>query len=470
MFAKKRRKKWPVVLTVFLALLLLVAGAAAYVATTLELEFDRQVDAEYTVQYGTDFEVPVLCAAVFSRLYPEFRYEVPVVQSGEIFTEKVGAYARSFTASFLWLDISQLMAVRVVDTQPPVITLKGTGIADGCTAYDDYDGDLTDQVTWSITENVLTYQVVDSSGNHAFCQRIIENDEMTPPELTLLGEKNVTLLLGQEYAEAGFTARDAMGKDITYKVSVSGQVDNRTIGEYVITYCVTDVFGSTVTAERIISVQAHPQPETQMPEGKVICLTFDDGPSSHTLRLLEILDKYGVKATFFVVDNEFSYLFEEIVERGHSIGVHTASHIYDEVYASEEAYFKDFMQVHQLIFDRTGVKTTLMRFPGGSSNSVSKFNPGIMTRLSAIVTDYGLQYFDWNVNAQDAVSADSAQQVYHNVICGIQKQNFSIVLQHDIYGYSVDAVEKIIQWGLDNGYTFMPLQPDSPTCHQQIQN
>ncbi len=470
MFAKKRRKKWPAVLAVILAFFLLIVGVAAYVATTLTLEFDRQVETEYTVEYGTEFEVPVLSATVSSLLYPEYKYEVPVVCSGEINLEKVGAYARSYGASFLWMDISRLMAVSVVDTQPPVITMNGTGIADGCTAYDDYDGDLTHKITWSITENVLTYQVVDSSGNHAFCQRIIESDELSPPELTLEGEEDITLLLGQEYVEPGFSAVDAMGKDITSEVFVSGEVDNRTKGDYTITYTVTDVFGCTVTRERSVSVQAHPQPQTEMPEGKVIYLTFDDGPSSHTMRLLEILDKYGVKATFFVVDNDFSYLLEDIVARGHSIGVHSASHVYEEIYASEEAFFADFAQVHQLIFEKTGAKTTLMRFPGGSSNSVSKFNPGIMTNLVQITEDYGLQYFDWNVNAQDAQSAKTAVQVYENVICGIQKQDLSIVLQHDIYGYSVDAVEQIIIWGMDNGYTFMPLQSNSPTCHQKVQN
>lgn len=470
MFAKRRRKKWPIVLAMLLAFFLMIAGVAAYVATTLTLEFDRQVEAEYTVEYGTEFEAPVFCATVSSSLFPQLKYEVSVVCNGEIHTEKVGAYARAYTASFLWLDISQLMAVRVVDTQPPVISLNGTGIADGCTAYDDYDGDLTDKVTWSITENVLTYQVSDSSGNHAFCQRIIESHELIPPVLTLAGEKKETLLLGREYVEAGFSAVDAMGKDITHKVSVAGAVDIHTKGEYTITYNVTDVFGSTATAERIITVQAYPQPEIVAPQGKVICLTFDDGPSSHTQRLLEILDKYDVKATFFVVDNDFSYLLEEIVERGHSIGVHSASHIYDEIYASEEAFFADFKQVHQLIADKTGVSTTLMRFPGGSSNSVSKFNPGIMTRLTAIATDYGLQYFDWNVNAQDAGDARTADEVYYNVICGVENRSFSIVLQHDIYDFSVDAVERIIVWGLENGYTFMPLQPNSPTCHQQVQN
>jgi len=93
-----------------------------------------------------------------------------------------------------------------------------------------------------------------------------------------------------------------------------------------------------------------------------------------------------------------------------------------------------------------------------------------MTRLSKIVTDYGLQYYDWSVNSVDAGGATSADQVFRNVINGISGNTYSIVLQHDIYGFSVDAVERIIQWGLDNGYQFLPLDPTSPKCHQTIVN
>ena len=112
-----------------------------------------------------------------------------------------------------------------------------------------------------------------------------------------------------------------------------------------------------------------------------------------------------------------------------------------------------------------------MRFPGGSSNGVSKkYNTGIMTRLTKDVTDMGYQYFDWNVLSGDAGETTDTEQVYENVIAGIQKHNVSIVLQHDIKGFSVDAVEKIIIWGLANGYTFLPLTPSSPTVHHTVNN
>jgi peptidoglycan/xylan/chitin deacetylase (PgdA/CDA1 family) len=178
-----------------------------------------------------------------------------------------------------------------------------------------------------------------------------------------------------------------------------------------------------------------------------------------------------VKATFFVTNTKYTDIIADIAAAGHAIGVHTASHIYRDIYANEEAFFADFKTIHDIIYEKTEIKTTLMRFPGGSSNRVSaSYNEGIMTRLTKIVTDYGLQYFDWNVNSLDAGGAKTAEQVYQNVISGIRGNPYSVVLQHDIHGFSVDAVERIIQWGLANGYTFLPLEPTSPSCHQKILN
>ena len=243
---------------------------------------------------------------------------------------------------------------------------------------------------------------------------------------------------------------------------------------------VNDIAESYTNAFRVINsddpipssekVETASQPETVVPEGKVVYLTFDDGPSKFTPKLLEILRKYDVKATFFVVNTKYVDLLPEMVAEGHVIGVHTESHEYQTIYSSEEAYFQDFKLMYDKVYELTGVQTTLMRFPGGSSNTVSSFNPGIMTRLSKLVTEYGLQYFDWNVDSMDATRAKTAKDVFEKVKAGLLTQNCSVVLQHDLYEFSVDAVEMIIQWGLENGYSFLPLEPSSPTCHQTIVN
>ena len=157
-------------------------------------------------------------------------------------------------------------------------------------------------------------------------------------------------------------------------------------------------------------------------------------------------------------------------KEGHSIGIHTMTHDYNAIYSSEEAFFKDLYGMQDIIYRETGIKTTLMRFPGGGSNLVSDFNEGIMTRLSKAVQDSGFQYFDWNVDSNDAGGARRRETVAGNVIDGIQKQPVSVVLQHDIHGFSVAAVEDIILWGLEQGYQFLPLTPSSPTMHHTVLN
>ena len=152
------------------------------------------------------------------------------------------------------------------------------------------------------------------------------------------------------------------------------------------------------------------------------------------------------------------------------MAVHTATHNYKSIYASEEAYFKDLKKMASIIEEIAGVKTTLIRFPGGSSNTVSRFNKGIMTRLTKSVRDLGYQYFDWNVDSNDAGGAKSAEEVAENVINGIKKYKTSIVLQHDTKSFSIDAVERIIQWGLENGYKFLPLDETSPGMHHGLNN
>ena len=200
-------------------------------------------------------------------------------------------------------------------------------------------------------------------------------------------------------------------------------------------------------------------------------MTFDDGPGKHTQRLLNVLAKYNVKATFFTVQGSYDYLMTTQAQAGHTVAIHSATHNYAKIYANEEAYFADLEAQQSLIEQYTGIRSTLVRFPGGSSNNVSaSYNKGIMTRLAKSLHSMGYQYFDWNVDSNDTGGAKTAQEVFENVINGVQKRRVSVVLQHDIYGFSVDAVEMIITWGLANGYTFLPMDATSPTAHHTIRN
>ena len=366
------------------------------------------------------------------------------------------------------------------DPEAPVITLKGdnpvwlekgqTYQEQGYTAYDNCDGDLTSKVDVIVGENGIVYRVSDAHGNVAEVTRQILYSDEVAPVITLLGDSVITMKIGTDYTEPGFIAADNRDGDLTTSVQVSGSVQKYLAATYTLTYTVRDASGNESSVERTVVVEPVGRVEPVYPEGKVIYLTFDDGPGPHTERLLEILAKYDVKATFFVVGTGAVSVLKDIAAQGHAIGIHAYSHDYKKIYASEDAYFADMLAMQQLIYDHTGIVTTLVRFPGGGSNTVSRFNPGIMSRLSKAVQDMGFQYFDWNVDSNDAGGAKDAETVAANVINGCAARRVSVVLQHDIKGYSVDAVEQIILWGLANGYTFLPMDTTSPTVHHGINN
>ncbi len=211
----------------------------------------------------------------------------------------------------------------------------------------------------------------------------------------------------------------------------------------------------------------------KVPSGaKIVYLTFDDGPGPYTSRLLDVLKKYNVKATFFVTCNRAQYrnVIARAYKEGHSIGAHSCSHDYAKVYKNDGAFFSELQGVQNVIKSATGSETRLFRFPGGSSNTVSKkYNKGIVSRAAKELGKRGYAYFDWNVSSGDAGGANNANAVYNNVVRNL-KGNYSVVLQHDIKSFSVDAVERIIQYGLKNGFTFKALDTSSPTAHHRISN
>jgi peptidoglycan/xylan/chitin deacetylase (PgdA/CDA1 family) len=436
-----------------------------------------------TLEYGTQYEEQGAEARFHGSLLFKDGWSVPVTISGEVDTSKIGTYTITYSAEkFRWkAAISRV--VNVQDTQPPVITLTedpdhytlpGEDYEEeGFTAIDDYDGDLTDQVVRTVRKDKgkVYYSVKDSSGNEAKVTRRIRYDDPIPPELTLLGDSEITIQAGKDYSEPGWTAEDNCDGDLTDEVTVEGSVDTYTAGTYELVYSVADSYNNVTKVTRTVVVEAVRQPDTVTPTGKIIYLTFDDGPGKYTQTLLDVLDKYNVKVTFFTVNTGYTSLIAKEAAAGHSIGIHSATHDYAQVYASKEAYFDDLNTMQAIIKKQTGSTTTLVRFPGGSSNLVSKkYCAGIMTTLAKALTDQGYQYFDWNVLSGDAGETTSTEQVFQNVINGVQKQDVSVVLQHDIQGFSVNAVEKIIVWGLANGYTFLPLDSTSPTAHQTIAN
>jgi peptidoglycan/xylan/chitin deacetylase (PgdA/CDA1 family) len=192
---------------------------------------------------------------------------------------------------------------------------------------------------------------------------------------------------------------------------------------------------------------------------KTIYLTFDDGPSSNTLEILDTLESYNVKATFFVIynDDEASKnMYREIVRRGHTIAIHSASHKYSEIYKSVENYLADFDKIYNQIVQVTGVKPDLFRFPGGSINP---YNVHIHQEIIAEMLRRGFTYHDWNVSAGDLASNATRGSVYASVVQNAKKHNKSIVLLHDRAdkNATVLALEDIIVDLQASGYFFAKL-------------
>lgn len=470
-------------------LLIIVAGillaAAAYYAISLRPEPPKATlqvvpsgDSILTIEYGQEYTDP---GAEATYTLPEETGSVEVVTSGHVDTGTLGSYYVKYLAQKEDSVATAYRRVDVVDTVAPVITLNGepnyeSGYGweyqeQGFTATDNHDGDITSLVRRQHTAESVIYTVTDASGNSATVSRWIACVDTTAPVLTLAGGEYYNHPAGIAYQDPGWTAVDNHDGDITGAVAASGWVDVLTPGDYIFTYTVTDSFGNTATLNRTVHVYPQPPIPEVIPEGNVIYLTFDDGPGPYTEQLLDVLARYNVKATFFVVNNSFSHLIKRIMDEGHTVGIHTTTHNFKQIYDDDAAFLTDLYTMQSIIRDVSGVETRLMRFPGGSSNTVSKkYSRGIMTRMTQKVIELGFQYFDWNVDSMDAGGANTADAVFWNVLDGVTKRQTSIVLQHDIKSYSVEAVERILNWGLSNGYAFLPLTTNSPGFHHNINN
>ncbi len=195
-----------------------------------------------------------------------------------------------------------------------------------------------------------------------------------------------------------------------------------------------------------------------------VYLTFDDGPSSNTGKILDILDDYNVKATFFVngrTDKHSIKMYKRIVNEGHTIGMHSYTHRYNQVYASREAFEKDFFRIRKLIYDTTGVKSVYYRFPGGSSNKVSNTN---ISDLISFLDKEKVTYFDWNVMSGDAVSNElKSSQIIENVMSDVIKYKTSVVLMHDAANKdsTVAALPALIQKLQKEGDLLLPIDKDT---------
>lgn len=204
---------------------------------------------------------------------------------------------------------------------------------------------------------------------------------------------------------------------------------------------------------------------------KTVYLTFDDGPSYLTEQFLDVLDQYGVKATFFVTNQspEYSYLIAEAYQRGHTIGMHTSSHSF-EIYKSEEDYFFDLQEIANVVHDQIGYVPCFIRFPGGSSNTRSRrYSEGIMAKLAEEVQARGYQYYDWNGECGDGEMLSAEEEVAIALDCSAEN---IIMLCHDgpLKEATLEALPGIIEGYQARGYVFAPIDRDTMVVHHEILN
>ncbi len=443
-----------------------------------KFEFKQSQNIE--LEYGQKYQEPGFKVTKFGKDYTK-----KVKIKNKINKNKLGTYDIIYEVKINGITYKKTRKIKLVDNEKPIITLTGNENVticpqvqyqeEGYKAIDNYDGDITNKVKITKKDNLITYSVKDTSNNETKITRTITSEDKSLPTITLKGSTNQTIYLGNTWKEPGYTAYDNCDNDITNNVVSSGVVNSNKLGSYKITYTVKDLSGNQTTIIRTVKVISKPSnPSSQTPSNQkgTIYLTFDDGPKEGTTNvILDILKEEGVSATFFVTNSGPDYLIKREHDEGHTVGLHTASHNYQTVYKSVDSYYNDLKQVQDRVKRITGIESKIIRFPGGSSNTVSKkYSKGIMTTLTKDVVNKGYRYYDWNISSGDAGETTSSSGVYNNVIRSLSKNKVNMILMHDIKPYTRDALRNIIRYGKNNGYTFAKITMSTPMVTHHVNN
>lgn len=399
------------------------------------------------------------------------------VKDDKVNNKKLGTYQIVYAIK----DQTFALDVQVKDTKKPEVTTKPVTMEIG-ESFDVKDGikEIKDDTKTTLSlknkneafdktgDKNVDIIVKDEGGNEttATIPLTILDKDKTPP---VIEAKDITLQSNDAFdAMEGVYAKD--DRDGKVKVTIiKNDVDTEKAGTYHITYEAKDKHQNR--SEKTITVTiTKPQPVS----GKVIYLTIDDGPSANTPAILDILDQYNVKATFFVTAQSSGYLdYIRIAhEKGHAIGLHTYSHNYAQIYANETAYFNDLQAISDVVYEKTGIRSNIIRFPGGSSNTISaNYNTGIMSRLTKEVRNKGYQYFDWNGASGDGNSALPASSLIQTAK-SYGNYPSVMMLTHDHSGSyaSVEALPEIISYYQNLGYSFETVNANTNGYHHGINN
>ena len=392
--------------------------------------------------------------------------------SGKVNPKKLGTYKITYEVGNGLLKRKVVRNVEVRDLEKPKLEVSkddvyvcpgANFVPEKIKATDNYDKDLSKKVKSILNMNKteVTYQVSDSSGNTTKVVKKIIYKDKDAPVITLNGEEEMYVSVGNKFTDPGVKAEDNCDGDLTKEVKTEGSVNTSAVGVYTITYKVVDKAGNEGSKTRKVVVS-----------NGIIYLTFDDGPNSGTTNvILDVLKEEGVKATFFVTGFGPDELIKREYDEGHTVALHTNCHNYAIVYSSDEAYFNDLNTVSDRVKRITGKESKIIRFPGGASNTVSrKYSSGIMSRLTKEVVNRGYKYYDWNISSGDAGATTAASGVYSNVVNSLRHDRVNMVLMHDTKSYTRDAIRDIIKFGKNNGYRFERITMDTEMITQRVNN
>ena len=456
--------------TILFTIILLVLIIDYMLFPKISLRGDNQI----ILNYNDEYYEPGYSARMFLHDVSK-----KVTTRNDINMGKLGNYKIEYLFNYGLFTVKKERKIRIIDNVKPEIKLDSSEI-NVCPgkepepkfeAIDEYEGDLKDKVIISKQEDMLMLTVSDASNNVASEMIKVTYGDKEAPKITLKGNGTIYLDAASRYYEPGYTANDNCDGDISSKVKVEGSV-GYSVGTYKLTYSVSDNEGNKGSATRTVIVRNNNLYNSGTINKGTVYLTFDDGPSEGTTNvILDILKEEGVKATFFVTCNGPDYLIKRMYDEGHTVALHTATHNYSYIYSSIDNYFSDLNKVHDRVKRITGIDAKIIRFPGGSSNTVSRnYQYGIMSTLTNMVLERGYRYFDWNVDSKDAGGAGSSKDVYYNVVGGLSKDRANVVLMHDIKWMTRDALRDIIKYGKQSGYEFKRIENDTYMVRHSVNN
>ncbi|MBQ3308084.1 MAG: polysaccharide deacetylase family protein [Bacilli bacterium] len=196
---------------------------------------------------------------------------------------------------------------------------------------------------------------------------------------------------------------------------------------------------------------------------KIAYLTFDDGPYYSTYRVFDILDQYGVKATFFTTNTNGEYCYDnksencqiryqEYLDRGHTIANHTYTHaIFRGLYNSVDTFMDAVIKQEELVYSKTGYKTNILRFPGGSATA-----RGLKDSIIEKLRERGYGWVDWNAMDGDGGALDSSTQAW-NIFVNSIDEKLEVILYHDYNDITISLLPDMIEYLQNNGYVCLPL-------------